>query len=34
MPSCTNGNGACRKLRPLFNLQVPPEPVSVKDTHP
>ena len=34
MPSCTNGNGTCRKLRPLFNLQIPPEPVSVKDTHP
>nr|DAY40969.1 MAG TPA: hypothetical protein [Bacteriophage sp.] len=34
MPSCTNGNGTCRKLRPLFNLQIPSEPVSVKDTHP
>lgn len=34
MPSCTNGNGTCRKLRPLFNLQIPSEPVSIKDTHP
>ena len=33
MPSCTNGNDTCRKLHPLFNLQIPPEPVSVKDTH-
>nr|DAM46607.1 MAG TPA: hypothetical protein [Caudoviricetes sp.] len=24
MPPCTNGNGTCRKLHPLFNLQIPP----------
>ena len=34
MPSYTNGNGTCRKLRPLFNLQILPESVSVKDTYP
>ena len=34
VPSCTNGNGTRRKLHPLFNLQIPSEPVSVKDTHP
>nr|DAE79266.1 MAG TPA: hypothetical protein [Caudoviricetes sp.] len=34
MPPCTNGNGTRRKLHPLFNLQILPEPVSVKDTHP
>lgn len=33
MPPCTNGNDTCRKSHPLFNLQIPFEPVSVKDTH-
>lgn len=28
-----DSNDTCRKLHPLFNLQIPPEPVSVKDTH-
>ena len=29
-----DSNDTCRKLHPLFNLQIPPEPVSVKDTYP
>ena len=29
-----DSNGTCRKLHPLFNLQIPLEPVSVKDTYP
>nr|DAJ88630.1 MAG TPA: hypothetical protein [Caudoviricetes sp.]DAV29405.1 MAG TPA: hypothetical protein [Caudoviricetes sp.] len=29
-----DSDGTCRKLHPLFNLQIPPESVSVKDTHP
>lgn len=33
MPSCTNGNDTCRKLHPLFNLQIVTESVSIKDTH-
>ena len=28
-----DSNDTCRKLHPLFNLQIPPEPVSIKDTH-
>ena len=29
-----DSNDTCRKLHPLFNLQIPPESVSVKDTYP